>query len=108
MEVNARLGGSLALALAAGVNFPEMLHNWKLGRTLAADVWNLKHVFRHQGQPDVPPRLGAAARFAVDFLRPNVGYGLERGDPRPLFGKVNSLICYEGVQWVRSRLHATV
>jgi predicted ATP-grasp superfamily ATP-dependent carboligase len=123
MEVNARLGGSLALALAAGVNFAEMLYCWQLGRPLAevrtyragrrlrwlaADVWNLKHVFRNQGQPDVPPRLGAAAQFAVDFLRPNVGYGLEQGDLRPLFGKVNNLIFHDGAQWVRSRLHANV
>jgi predicted ATP-grasp superfamily ATP-dependent carboligase len=115
MEVNARLGGSLALAVAAGVNFPALLYDWQLGRPLtacptyragrrlrwlAADVWNLKYVLRHPGQPDVPPRLKAAARFAADFLRPRVDYGLESGDVRPLLGKVRKLIWPEGVQRV--------
>jgi len=31
MEVNPRLRDSLALASAAGVNFPEMLYNWQIG-----------------------------------------------------------------------------
>ena len=116
MEVNPRLGGSLALAIAAGVNFPELLYNWKLGRPLeecqayragrrlrwlAGDVWNLKYVFKNQGQPDAPPRLNAAARFAADFLRPNVSYGLEQDDMRPLLGKVSQLIFQDGVQRVR-------
>jgi predicted ATP-grasp superfamily ATP-dependent carboligase len=120
MEVNPRLGGSLALAIAAGVNFPELLYKWKLGRALeecrayragrrlrwlAGDIWNLKYVFKNQGQPDVPPRLNAAARFAADFLRPNVGYGLEQGDMRPLLGKVNKLIFHDSVQRVRNLLH---
>lgn len=57
MEVNPRMGGSVALAIAAGVNFPRLLFDWKLGRHLhavpdyrvgqrlrwlAGDIWNIK------------------------------------------------------------------
>jgi predicted ATP-grasp superfamily ATP-dependent carboligase len=108
MEVNPRMGGSVALAIAAGVNFPKLMYEWKLDfpleetatyrvgkrlRWLAGDVWNIKCVFEHQGQPDIPPRLGATANFLLDFIRPeNTLDGLELGDMRPALAEMNKIV----------------
>src|SRR5258708_14779593 len=84
MEVNPRIGGSVGLAIAAGVNFPKLMYDWKMGfqldettsyrlgmrlRWLAGDIWNIKSVFENQGQPDVPSRGSALANFLLDFVR---------------------------------------
>ena len=84
MEVNPRIGGSVGLAIAAGVNFPQLMYDWKLGyqlaetstyhigqrlRWLAGDIWNIKSVFENQGLPDVPSRGSALASFLLDFVR---------------------------------------
>jgi predicted ATP-grasp superfamily ATP-dependent carboligase len=86
MEVNPRLGGSVGLAIAAGVNFPQMMYDWQLGDALSApdsyrvglrlrwlegDLLNIKSVFTNQGQPDVPPR----GRALADFLHDCVWFG---------------------------------
>jgi predicted ATP-grasp superfamily ATP-dependent carboligase len=84
MEVNARMAGSVALAIAAGVDFPKMLHAWATGaplreitdyrvgrrqRWLSGDIWNLKYAFDGGDRPDVPSRLRAVATFLSDFVR---------------------------------------
>jgi predicted ATP-grasp superfamily ATP-dependent carboligase len=84
MEVNARLAGSLALAIASGVDFPGMLHAWALDkplreitiyrvgrrqRWLSGDFWNLKYAFDGGHRPDVPSRRRAVATFLSDFVR---------------------------------------
>ena len=117
MEVNPRMAGSVALAVSAGVNMPELMARWKLEqplveyttyrtgrrlRWLAGDVWNLQGVFAKQGQPDVPPRLNAAATFVADFFRPNVGYGLDRDDVRPLLAKLYNRVAGNGVRRARA------
>jgi predicted ATP-grasp superfamily ATP-dependent carboligase len=87
MEINARPAGSLALAVRCGVNFPQLLYNWVMGRPLqpvesyrvgkrlrwlSGDIWNLNQVIDHQGQPDVPPSGRAIRTFFTDFaLRPS-------------------------------------
>ena len=107
MEVNPRMGGSVSLAISAGVNFPQLLYDWKLDRALAehatyrvgkrlrwlaGDVWALKCVFENQGQPDVPPWLNAAATFAADFARPTQLDGFELGDVRPILAEMDKLV----------------
>jgi predicted ATP-grasp superfamily ATP-dependent carboligase len=84
MEVNARMAGSVGLAISAGVDFPRMLHSWALGkplreiteyrvgrrqRWLSGDVWNLKWAFKRGNEPDVPSRRRAVATFLFDFVR---------------------------------------
>ena len=84
MEVNPRMAGSVALAVASGVNFPRLTYAWATGaplqtvtsyqvgsrlRWLAGDIWNLKCVFDSQGQPDAPRRGQAVTRFLADFVR---------------------------------------
>lgn len=108
MEVNPRMGGSVALAIAAGVDFPQLIRNWKLGRTLtrqdtyrigqrlrwlAGDVWNLKCVFEDQGHPDVPPRGQAVARFLADFIRPgSATASMHIGDMRPELAEMRQFV----------------
>jgi predicted ATP-grasp superfamily ATP-dependent carboligase len=108
MEVNPRIGGSVALPISAGVNFPQLLLDWQLGhqleevrtyrvgrrlRWLAGDVWNLKCVFESQGQPDVPKRGVAAADFLLDFIRPGTDVDvLDARDMRPAFSEMNKIV----------------
>jgi predicted ATP-grasp superfamily ATP-dependent carboligase len=83
MEVNPGLGGSVGLAIAAGVNFPQLMYDWQLTgalsvsdsyrvglrlRWLEGDLLNIKSVFTNQGQPDVPPRGRALAEFLHDCV----------------------------------------
>jgi predicted ATP-grasp superfamily ATP-dependent carboligase len=97
MEINPRIGGSVALAVRSGVNFPQMVYDWALGaplrevpayraghrlRWLGGDIWNLKFTFNKHGRPDHPPRAQATATFFSDFiLRPSA---LDFVDPRDL------------------------
>jgi predicted ATP-grasp superfamily ATP-dependent carboligase len=120
MEVNPRVGGSLALAIAAGVNFPKLLYDWKVEgrleqvagyaigkrlRWLAGDVWNLKCVFEMQGHPDIPPRHVAAARFLADFLRPFSRLdGVQLDDMRPIIAELNKILLRHGMRRVRNLL----
>jgi predicted ATP-grasp superfamily ATP-dependent carboligase len=116
MEVNPRLAGSVALAISAGVNLPQLMVDWKLGRALreqvsyrvgrrlrwlAGDIWSLKGVFEHQGRPDEPPWLAAAATFVADFLRPTQVDGLELGDIRPILAEMNKFVLGHGIRRAR-------
>jgi len=99
MEINARPAGSLALAVRCGVNFPQLLYNWALGRPLqpvasyrtgkrlrwlSGDIWNLNQTLAHQGQPDVSPRGRAIRTFFTDFaLRPSALDFVAPRDMRP-------------------------
>ena len=114
MEVNPRMGGSVGLAIAAGVNFPKLLADWKLHshleeaggyavgkrlRWLAGDVWNLKCVFENQGHPDVPSRQSAIASFITDFLSGDtVLDGVELGDLRPMLAELNKIVFRPGLR----------
>jgi len=117
MEVNPRMGGSVALAISAGVNFPKLLRNWALGypleevttfqvgrrlRWLVGDIWNLKCVFDSQGRPDTPPRGRAAASFLLDFVRPaNRLDVVDVGDMRPALSEMNKIVLRHGIRRVR-------
>ncbi len=121
MEVNPRMGGSVALAISAGINFPKLMYDWKLDRPLeeqvtyqvgkrlrwlAGDIWNLKCSFENQGHPDVRPRLAAAATFVADFLRPTDVDGLELGDIRPALAEMNRIVFRHSVRRARSLFFA--
>jgi len=117
MEVNPRIGGSVALPISAGVNFPQLLFDWKVRgllqevtdytvgkrlRWLAGDIWNLKCVFDSQGQPDVPPRGRAAADFLLDFVRPNIDLDvIDMKDIRPALAELNKIVLHHGLNRVR-------
>ena len=99
MEVNSRLPGSAALAIAAGVDFPQLLYTWAVGkplheiagyrvgrrlRWLSGDVWYLKYVFEGPGRTDTPSKGRALATFLYDFMRrPSAIDGFERRDLIP-------------------------
>jgi len=116
MEVNPRLAGSVALAISAGVNFPRLMYDWKLGRALqeqttyrvgkrlrwlAGDIWSLKGVCEHQGRPDEPPWLTAAAMFVADFFRPTNVDGLELSDIRPFLADMNKFVLRHSIRRAR-------
>jgi predicted ATP-grasp superfamily ATP-dependent carboligase len=84
MEINARMAGSVALAISAGVDFPKLLYSWALGkplrevtsyhvgrrlRWLSGDLWNLKQTFNGRRRPDTPSPGRAVATFLFDFVR---------------------------------------
>ena len=99
MEVNPRMPGSVALAISAGVNFPQLLYTWATGgslqevsgyrigrrlRWVEADLWNLAWAFRFPGQPDVPLPGSALLTFMSDFvLRPGAFNVADPGDRGP-------------------------
>ena len=117
MEVNPRMGGSVALAISAGVNFPGLLYDWTVNgrlspvsgyrvgkrlRWLAGDVWNLKCAFEMQGHPDMPSLFKATATFLSDFVRPgNTLDGVEFGDMRPALAELNRLVFRHGRRRMR-------
>lgn len=103
MEINGRFWNSLPLAIAAGVDFPHLLHrlamdgdceeriDYRVGvkcRWLAGDARQLLAVLRGRpaGWPDQFPARG---RAILDFVRPagrDVHYDdLWLGDPLPFF-----------------------
>jgi predicted ATP-grasp superfamily ATP-dependent carboligase len=99
MEINARLPGSVALAIAAGVDFPQLIYSWAVGRPLqkigqyrvgcrqrwlSSDIWYLKDVFQGPGRPDMPSRGRAVATFLWDFVsHPSTLDGFDPSDPIP-------------------------
>jgi predicted ATP-grasp superfamily ATP-dependent carboligase len=104
MEINARMPGSVALAVAAGVNFPKLLHAWAVGkplreiaeyrvgvrqRWLSGEVWFLKDVFADSGRPDTPGRASAVSTFFLDFFRrPSALTGVDFTDMRPALAEL--------------------
>lgn len=116
MEVNPRMGGSVGLAIGAGVNFPKLLYDWKMGnpleetttyrlgqrlRWLAGDIWNIKCVFENQGDPDIPPRGPALARFLLDFFRGRTFHGVELDDMGPTLSEMNKMVLHHSMNRVR-------
>jgi predicted ATP-grasp superfamily ATP-dependent carboligase len=99
MEINARMAGSLALAISAGVDFPKMLYSWAVGkpleriteyrvgrrlRWLSGDVWYLKCVAEGPGRADTPSLSRAVMTCLYDFVRrPSALDGFHLGDLAP-------------------------
>jgi predicted ATP-grasp superfamily ATP-dependent carboligase len=117
MEVNPRMGGSVGLAIAAGVNFPLLLWKWKLGQSLPAptayrigqrlrwlpgDIRHLQCVFDGQGLPDVPGRTHATIRFLCDFADHRTEIDVfERGDLRPALSEMNRIVWFHAKRRIR-------
>ena len=99
MEINARMGGSVGLAVKCGVNFPLMAFQWANGerpvpvqsyrigyraRWLAGDIWNLKACLDQSAGPESPGRLRAVRQFVVDFVTsPSAIEPFQLRDPVP-------------------------
>jgi carbamoyl-phosphate synthase large subunit len=84
MEINPRMGSSVSLAIASGVDLPGLVHASATGRTLWAisgyrpgrrvrrisdDLRNLKSAFGGGENPDSPRPGRAAGTFLADFVR---------------------------------------
>jgi predicted ATP-grasp superfamily ATP-dependent carboligase len=84
MEVNPRMGGSVSLAIAAGIDFPMLVRAWALGLTvpdawhyragvrrrwLAGDIETLKGALKGGRGHDVPSRARCVGLFLSDFVR---------------------------------------
>ena len=101
MEINARLSGSLEVAVRSGVPFPELLWRWAADeplfpisgyrtgvkmRYLKGDVKWLQENIEGRGQrPDCLPPRKALAIFAKDFLHRQSYDYFDRTDLRPAF-----------------------
>ena len=101
MEINARLSGSLEVAVRSGVAFPELLWRWAADeplspvpgyrtgikmRYLMGDVEWLWENLRTRGQrPDCVSPKNALAIFAKDFLRRQSYDYVDRSDLVPTF-----------------------
>jgi glutathione synthase/RimK-type ligase-like ATP-grasp enzyme len=98
MEINARLSGSVEVAVRSGVDFPSLLWRWAVGepltpvpgyrngvrmRYLNGDVEWLWENLKRRGRPDSVPPWRALTTFASEFLR-GQGYDyVDRRDLRP-------------------------
>jgi predicted ATP-grasp superfamily ATP-dependent carboligase len=84
MELNARIPGSVSLAVNCGVDLPYMTYAWATGskvhamkpyqvgkriRWLGGDFWNLKYAFDVPRGPESPSPGRALADFVLDFVR---------------------------------------
>ena len=98
MEINARLSGSLEVAVRSGVDFPTLLWRWAAGETLspvpryrtgikmrylAGDIDWLWENLKSRGRPDSVPPLKALGTFAGEFLRAQSYDYVDRRDLRP-------------------------
>ncbi len=101
MEINARLSGSLEVAVRSGVDFPALLWRWAADeplspvpgyrtgirmRHLKGDVKWLKENFEGRGQrPDCVAPKTALAIFAKEFFHRQSYDYVDRTDLRPAF-----------------------
>ncbi len=101
MEINARLSGSLEVAVRSGVPFPALLWQWAAGepispvlgyrtgvkmRYLKGDIkWLWENIGTRGRRPDCVPPRKAIAIFARDFLHRQTYDYLDRSDLGPAF-----------------------
>ncbi|HEY2783803.1 MAG TPA: ATP-grasp domain-containing protein [Fimbriiglobus sp.] len=98
MEVNPRICGSVALAIASGINFPQMVYSlatgmplrevtgYRIGRRLrylVGELWYLKQVMINQGHPDIPPLGRALSTCLADFVFRPSAFEFDLEDPVP-------------------------
>jgi predicted ATP-grasp superfamily ATP-dependent carboligase len=120
MEVNARMGSSVALPVRAGVDFPSLVHDWATGRELqpivnyrigerlrwlAGDLWYLNTAFARHPWPDVPAPTRAVKTVLSDFVvRPS---RLDRSsvtDPMPVLAELHHAVRVHALPKVRRAL----
>jgi predicted ATP-grasp superfamily ATP-dependent carboligase/NADPH-dependent 2,4-dienoyl-CoA reductase/sulfur reductase-like enzyme len=101
MEINARLSGSLELAVRSGVPFPALLWQWAADEPLSATLdyqtrikmrylkgdikWLVENIGTRGQRPDGVPPHKAIAVFARDFLHRQSYDYMDRGDLGPAF-----------------------
>ena len=101
MEINARLSGSLEVAVLSGIPFPALLWQWASGeplspvlgyrtgikmRYLKGDIiWLWENIESRGRRPDCVPPRKAIAIFARDFLHRQSYDYMDRGDLGPAF-----------------------
>jgi hypothetical protein len=108
MEVNPRMGGSVALAIACGVDFPRLVRLWAMGLTvppvwsyrvgarrrwLSGDLETLKGALKGGRGHDVPSRTRSVATFLADFVRRPASIDvLDASDPRPASMEMRQIV----------------
>jgi hypothetical protein len=117
MEVNARMGSSVGLAIRAGVDIPSLLHAWASGeelrpvtsyrigermRWLVGDMWYLNTAFARQPGPDVPTPARAVRTVLTDLVvRPSRFDRTSVSDPRPMLAELNHTVRTHALPKVR-------
>jgi predicted ATP-grasp superfamily ATP-dependent carboligase len=120
MEVNARMGSSVGLAVRAGVDFPSLLHTWARGRELrpvtryrvgermrwlVGDMWYLNTAFARQPGPDVPTPARAVKTVLTDLVvRPSRLDRASVTDPLPMLAELNHTVRSHALPKVRRAL----
>ncbi len=119
MEINARLSGSLELAVRSGIPFPALLWRWAAGeplcpvlgyregvkmRYLKGDIkWLWENIVTRGRRPDgVPPRK-AAAVFATDFFRRQTYDYMDTRDLGPAFAALASNVSLAQQMFTKGR-----
>ena len=105
MEINARLSGSLEVAVRSGVDFPVLLWRWAAGKSLApisnyqtgvrmrflhGDIEWLSENLKRRNRPDSVPPVRAMASFAGEFFRPQAYDYVDRHDLGPAVAALRS------------------
>jgi predicted ATP-grasp superfamily ATP-dependent carboligase len=99
MEVNPRMGSSVALAVRAGVNFPGLLHSWAMGEPISpitdyrqgvrlhwliGDLWYINSAMWGDDYPEIPTATSAIRSLVADLVvRPGRPDLATLTDPRP-------------------------
>jgi predicted ATP-grasp superfamily ATP-dependent carboligase len=120
MEVNARMGSSVGLAVRAGADLPSLLHAWARGRELwpitsyrvgermrwlVGDMWYLNTAFARQPGPDVPTPARAVKTVLTDLLvRPSRLDRVSVTDPLPMLAELNHTVRSHALPKVRRAL----
>jgi predicted ATP-grasp superfamily ATP-dependent carboligase len=120
MEVNARMGSSVGLAVRAGVDLPSLLYAWARGdrlrstsgyrigermRWLVGDMWYLNTAFARQPGPDVPTPTRAVATVLRDLaVRPSRFDRSSVTDPLPMLAELNHAVRFHALPKVRRAL----
>jgi predicted ATP-grasp superfamily ATP-dependent carboligase len=120
MEVNARIGSSVALPVRAGVDFPSLIHTWATGgelrevagyrvgerlRWLVGDMWFLNTAFARQPGPDVPTPTSAVRTVLRDFVvRPSRFDRSSVTDPLPALAEMGQTVRLHALPKVRRAL----
>ena len=119
MEINARLSGSLEVAVRSGVPFPGLLWQWAAGESLSPVVgyqtgikmrylkgdikWLTENVGTRGQRPDGVPARKAIAVFTKDFLHRQSYDYMDRGDLGPAFAALTGNLGLAQQRLVKAR-----
>jgi predicted ATP-grasp superfamily ATP-dependent carboligase len=107
MEINPRIPGSIALGVGCGVDFPNLIHAWALGRPvekieryqvgrrlhwMVGDLWSLYSAINHDPGPDVPTPRQAAREFVRDLTTHDLSATFDIADLAPSFVEARALL----------------